>query len=112
MKVTITAGRVTPQVPDGEYTLKKPTKTRSIQENSYMWGVVYTTLANELGYSVEEIHDEMKRRFLPRTGKLEIPVSTTELTTREMEDYLSKIRIFASSELDIFIAHPNEDVTL
>jgi hypothetical protein len=108
VKVDVVNNRISQSVPDGTYSLTKPKKTRSLNQNNYLWGIVYQTIADELGYSVSEIHEYMKARFLPHEGKLEIPRSTTSLSTVEMEDYLSKIRIFASSELDIFIQLPNE----
>ncbi|MFA4990580.1 MAG: hypothetical protein WC579_01550 [Candidatus Paceibacterota bacterium] len=86
-----------------------PKKDRSAQQNRYMWGVVYQILSDFTGHSPEEIHEAMKYEFLLEKGsKLKIPKSTTELSTIEMEDYLSKIREFASMELGVYIPSPNE----
>ena len=87
--------------------------SRSLNQNSYMWGVVYKELAIHLGYTLDEIHELMKQRFLPRMlvlGKesYNVPLSTTELSTVEMEEYLSQIREWASTELNVNIPLPNE----
>jgi len=85
--------------------IKKP---RSENENRYYWGVVIKILADELGYlDKNDVHDAMRLRFLKENGKLETIRSTASLSTQEFEEYLSKIRIFASSELNIIIPEPN-----
>ena len=92
-------------------------KQRSNPENRYYWGVVVQILAEELGYFKDEMHEILKRKFLTehvllRNKGKEIAAernrSTAELSTKEMEDFLSQIRIWASSELSIFIPEPNE----
>lgn len=88
-------------------------KTRSLNQNAYMFGVVYKLLSNQLGYSVDEIHDLMKHKFLGRILNLSetefynIPISTTELDTKGMEDYLQQIREWADS-INCYIPLPNE----
>ena len=87
---------------------------RSKNQNSYLWGVVYKELAMHLGYTIDEIHELMKHKFLSRMLHLNeneeynIPLSTTDLSTSEFEDYLRNIREWASSELNCFIPEPNE----
>ena len=89
---------------------------RSNNQNAYMWGVVYKILAMELGYTEDEIHELMKQKFLPRVLNLgeneeyNIPVSTTELSTVAMEEYLSKIREWAGTKINCFIPMPNESI--
>ena len=88
---------------------------RSLSQNNYAFGVVYKILSLELGYTVDEIHDIMKYKFLPRTIKIGdesiiVPTSTTQLDTSQMEDYLRQIREWASTlEPKIFIPKPNEE---
>lgn len=90
-------------------------KQRTIKQNSYLWGVVYTFIAVETGHTTEEIHTFMKKQFLPRDfitiGKQdqEIEKSTTDLSTKEMNEYIEKIRAFAAQELQMNIPSP-EDV--
>ena len=99
---------------------KKP--TRSIQQNRYMWGVVYKMIAQESGYSIDEVHELMKRIIFPRLGidemecvigdqVINIPevFSTTQLDVRQMNDYLSECREFAKTQLNCIIPEPNED---
>jgi hypothetical protein len=95
----------------------KELRLRSTQENRYYWGVIVKTLSQELGYNPEEIHEILKHKFLKEIINLktkqgidliEITKSTTSLTTIDFEDYLSKIREWASIELSIYLALPNE----
>lgn len=91
-------------------TIRKKGKVRSIPQNSYYWGVVINILANELGYEVpDDMHYELRRMFLKESDKNGIvkSKSTTKLTTKEFEEYLEKIRIWAAKE-NIQIPLPNE----
>ena len=89
-------------------------KPRSLKENSYLWGIVYSEIASETGHSSEDIHTAMKDMFLPKVfvtigdNEYEVRKSTTDLTTSEMEDYLMRIRAFAAQELNLGIPLPNE----
>ena len=89
----------------------KPIKkqTRSQAQNAYMWSVVYKTIGDDLGYEPEEVHQLMSERFLSyRKDNYKFVKSTTKLNTKEFEEYMEKIRRFASMELHIFISLPNE----
>jgi len=103
-------------LPDGFYdlTVKKHSidSPRSSQQNRYLWGVVYEILSEELGYTVDDIHEIMKGRFLSKPMRLwgeedSIHRSTTELNTIEMEKYLEDIRMLAA-ENGINIPEPHE----
>lgn len=93
-------------------TAEKIRNHRTNEQNRYYWGVVLKTIANNCGYrgedEVETIHLEMRRRFLPKRGMLNIPMSTTELNTAEMTEYIEAIRDWAMMELGIYIPAPNE----
>jgi hypothetical protein len=86
--------------------IKKP---RSKKENRYYWGVVINLLSETTGYNEDEMHDALKMLFLKDETR-EIPTlrSTTLLTTVEFEEYLSKIRTWASQILHCYIPEPNE----
>ena len=94
----------------------KPFKNkRSQNQNKYYWGVVIKELVVKLNADNEEIHSAMKQLFLStviRLGTLEIPTvrSTASLNTEEMEEYMSKIRQWASAtpEVALYIPLPNE----
>ena len=94
---------------DAEVIIRVPKKGRSNPQNRYMWGVVYSLLSEVTGYTTEEIHDAMRMLFLlDRDRKVPTLRSTTALTTVEMEEYLSKIRAWASMNLSCYVPAPNE----
>lgn len=97
----------------------KEYKMRSLPENRYYFGVVLKILSDELGYSVNEVHELTKQMFLSEViflktkegvKEIHIPKSTTNLKTVEFEEYLSSIRQWASMELGIYIPTPNEEM--
>jgi hypothetical protein len=84
-------------------------KPRSDNQNSYYWGCVIELLSEHSGYTPDEMHEALKQLFL--TDKtLQIPKvkSTTDLNTLEFEEFLSKVRIWASVELQCNIPFPRE----
>jgi hypothetical protein len=92
---------------------------RSSNQNRYYRGIVIEMLANKYGYENEEMHEFCKMKFLqPRTIEIidkngvvdskTIPRTTTNLDTIQFEDYLEKIRRWASMRLDFYIPLPNE----
>jgi len=84
-------------------------KYRSNPQNSYYFGVVVALIAEEIGDSVENTHEALKAKFLyDMTGDLPKVRSTTDLSTLEFEEYLEKIRRFASEFLGMFIPDPND----
>lgn len=93
------------------FKVERIRKGRSINQNKYYWGIIIDMLGNELGYLPEEIHDALRIRFLSvHTEKLPTIKSTTRLSTAEFEEYLSKIRQWASEEYQIYIPLPNESI--
>ena len=84
---------------------------RSLQQNAYLW-IVYEYIAAETGNSAEDVHAEMKEKFLPRfftrdNGvEQELEKSTARLNTKEMKDYIESVRAFAASELGISVPDP------
>lgn len=91
----------------------RPYKQRSIEQNSYYWGVVVQILSDEFGYKPDEIHEILKFKFLAKQYDLNGKIftgtdSSASLDTLDMERYLSTIRGWASQEFGIFIPQPNE----
>lgn len=91
---------------------------RSNQQNRYFHGVVLDRLANsEIGYTKDEWKEILKNKFLKkwvtlkdRYGKLEemeITQSTTELNTKQFEDFMTSARQWAST-LGVWVPEPNE----
>lgn len=93
-------------------------KGRSTPQNKYYWGCVIQTLSDETGYSKDEMHEIIKHKFLTEhkvckgsNNKIEmvqLSKSTSSLDTKEFEELMSKIRMWASYSLGIFIQEPNE----
>lgn len=103
------------------WTLVKPiTKTRSGKQNRYYWGVIIKMIAEEIcGYPAsnedrDAIHKEMAKKFLgyaivEKGGfTFEVIRSTTDLNTKEMEEYHEHIRRWASEYLYLYIPLPKE----
>lgn len=91
-------------------TIEPKRKPRSRNENNYYFGVVVAMLGEHFGYEKEEMHEALKMLFLKvvRPSKPTTVKSTTDLSTVEMEEYLSKIRMWASVEWGVNIPEPNE----
>lgn len=90
--------------------------TRSNYQNKYLWGVCYALLSQSTGHTPEELHEFFKAEFLPQKN-LElsdhghvITTSTTGLDTKEFNEFIEKIRMFAAQKLSIVIPDPNEPV--
>lgn len=99
-------------------TIQSFKKNRSNPENRYYWGVVVEILADEFGYTKDEMHEILKAKFLTEKIMLTTQTNTIEavdrvrssatLTTQAFEKYLSEIRQWASIEHHIYIPEPNE----
>ncbi|HEY9874610.1 MAG TPA: hypothetical protein V6D12_14315 [Candidatus Obscuribacterales bacterium] len=94
-------------------------KQRSNSQNRYYWGVIVEILSEHTGFTREEMHEILKHKFLKTFGimntnngpqEFERTKSTTELSTKEMEEFLSQVRVWASAELGCWIPEPNEEV--
>jgi len=83
---------------------------RSSQANRYLFGVVYKLIAQELGYSVDEIHDAMKAKFRSRedltTGL--VIVRSTRTGSEDFWRYVDEVRHWAHTFLGVYIPEPNE----
>lgn len=86
---------------------------RSLNQNAYLWGVVYPCIADVTGNSVPELHEIMKRLHLPpkilsyKGKEIKIPGSTTELNVSQMMEFLERI-ISEGSELGAVIPEANQ----
>ena len=102
---------------DGAYvlTVKKYKANRSEEQNRYLHGVVFKIIADHTGYSLEEVKELMREMFLNEMKVLHgvevsIGKSTTKLNKTEMNEFIEKIRDWASLELYCYIPDPNEVV--
>lgn len=87
---------------------------RTNSQNSYLWGVVYPYVCNGMAaqgnyYGMDDVHEYMKHKFLPRkevNGEM-ISGSTTGLNKAEFADYVEKISGWAMEYLGITIPEPH-----
>jgi len=104
---------------DIDVTTEKHREKRSINQNKYYWGVVIELLCHGedgkggTGYSTDEMHELVRGKFLAEEKKVGKDIihysrSTTSLKTNEFETLMTKIREWASAELEIFVPLPNE----
>ena len=95
-----------------EVTVERRRKVRSNEQLNYYWGVVLQSIADECGYrereEIQGLHEELKKKFLPLKGKLQIATSTGSLNTVEFNDYIEKVRAWASEYLSLYIPDPSE----
>lgn len=87
---------------------------RSLALNRYYWGIVLELLAEHCGYTREEMHEALKFKFLRMEAESDVRFglpkvgSTAQLTNAEFLRYLEDVRIFAATELGLYIPEPNE----
>jgi hypothetical protein len=93
-----------------EVTIQRERKKRSLSQNSYYHGVVVKMLADAAGYEPDEMHDALRWEFLRVHGEERLPSvrSTTELSTVEFEDYLSKCRMLGAQVYGVYVPGPGE----
>jgi hypothetical protein len=88
---------------------RKKRKPRSLDQNSYYWGVVLNLICEHTGYTPDELHEALKRKFLTKRNEhgLEFVESSANLTTTGMMEYLDNVIKFAAEELDVVIPDPD-----
>ena len=89
-------------------------KTRSNQQNKYLWSVPYKLLAEHTGHTPEDIHSICKYKFNRKEYHLGdedfvLGGSTTRMTTVEFEEYAENIRRWGAT-LGVNIPEPNEQI--
>jgi hypothetical protein len=100
-------------------------KKRSLEQNSYYWGVIIPITKNAISeswgevWNTEKTHEFLKSKFLfyekinTETSEIiRVPKSTTENTTTEQENYYSQIREFLKEWFNVDCPLPNENLTL
>lgn len=98
-------------------------KKRSLPQNSYYHGVVVQEVKLGLlgiGYDMtaDEVHFFLKQKFntVQMPGKdglmIEVPGSTTDLTTVAFCEYVDRIAQWAAEYLGIHIPMPNENLKM
>jgi len=96
---------------EGNYVLEiqRSKDKRSLNQNKYYWGVIVTLFSEQSGYTVNESHQELASMFLryDKDGRV-FTRSTTELDTKEFEQYAERCRFFMGQEMRINVPLPNE----
>ena len=93
-------------------TVEKYFKQRSGQQNRYLFGVAYKLISDHTGYTIDEVHDLMAKKFIGekeiKIGKLKVTTheTSTKLSTTDFMGYIASIQKFAAEELDVFIPDP------
>lgn len=99
-----------------ELVIREHKKTRSNRQNAYYWGVVVAMIAEQSGNrSPRSVHEDLSEYFGLKEerenifGEVSIiTVSTTRYNTKQFEEYLEKLRLFALDFYGINIPLPNE----
>ena len=94
-------------------SLEKWRKNRSLNENSYLWGVVIPLIAEHLGYQDNDTESlwaaiKLEVGHYNLVGSIKVPKASNSLNTVEFEKLMSMVRTWASSELQVYIPLPNE----
>ena len=95
---------------DGYYEITPFKFTRSNLQNRYLWGGIYTPIAEYSGNTPEEVHSIMGIQFLKAktsSWKAEYIRSTTSLTTTEFSEYTENIRNWMAS-FGLYLPTPEE----
>jgi hypothetical protein len=96
-------------------------KRRSLNQNAYLWSVVYGQIAEAFrqhgnNVDADDVHaylkdnvGKLRQVFVTPDGEvLTGPGSTAKLSTTEFEVYVEKVRAWAAEKLGISIPLPNE----
>jgi hypothetical protein len=105
---------------DVTLTIEKFVRKRTTNQNSFYWGVVVPSITRaviETGneWTDSDTHLMMRNQFLKKSMLINLDGefiekigSTTELDTAQWENYITKIRAWSATVLDITIPMPNE----
>ncbi len=94
---------------DWLYSVNKVFNNRSNQQNKYYFWVVIDLLRNHIWETSDDMHEILKYKFLKDKTWEHFKIRDTKsLTTKEFEDYLTNIKIWAARDLWVYIPDPNE----
>ena len=109
---------------DIEITIQRKRRRRTVQMNSYYWGVMVPLVASGLqdaGYRVdrESTHEFLKSTFNKKeivnedTGEILHTIgSTSQMSTVEMMEYFAEITQWSAEFLNIEIPLPGEQIKI
>lgn len=93
-------------------TINKYFKQRTNQQNAYLWGVCYKLISEHTGYTCDEVHDLMAKKFIGekiiKIGDVETVTHKTsvKLSTKDFMGFVASIQQFAAEQLNIYIPDP------
>ena len=95
-------------------TIDEVRKKRSINQNSYWWGVVCTMLAEYTGHTKEEINSLIEAMYLSEEVYIQekgyvVSRHVKTLSTVEFNELKLKVQEWAALEFDLNIPDPDED---
>ncbi|MCC8154595.1 MAG: hypothetical protein LIP01_10500 [Tannerellaceae bacterium] len=108
---------------DGVYqiTIKRVRRARTLDQNAWLWGIVYPMLLKGLldaGWeftSIEQVHEFFKKQMTidnvvnKDTGEvIEFPQSTSLMDTVTFSTYVDKLREYAREFLNMEIPDPDK----
>ncbi len=92
-------------------------QTRSNNQNRYYWSCIIQPISDYTGYTPDEVHEILLDKFADKKEvKIKdethlIPMRSHKMKTDSFEKYVEQIRVWASTELGLRIALPNEVLT-
>ena len=97
-----------PVEPAWELLVRNYDPKRSVDANKRLWAL-HQAAAQVTGYSVDEMHDYCKHRFLPHSTisvggvKQEVSGSSAKLSKKAFRDFMDQVEAFYISELGVFL---------
>jgi hypothetical protein len=89
------------------FTIKEHRERRTSPQNRYYRGVVLPIFAEAHGWDTEDLHYELRRKFLQVEDHTHPPRHTADLNTAEMTRFIDDVRRLAA-ECGVAIPDPNE----
>ena len=94
-------------------TIKKYRKKRTLPMNSLYW-VWLNGLADHIGTTADVLHELYKKKYLQDRSvvicghEYKVAGSTTGLDTKEMSEYMNKVKIHANEFLNYYLPDPGQ----
>ena len=100
---------------DGEKPLRmqltEPKASRSLDQNRLYWKWI-AIIADSIGEDNDTVHDVLRLKFLTvRLSKIDnraVASSTTKLNTKEMSEYMEKVKVWAQTFLNVTLPLPED----
>jgi predicted house-cleaning noncanonical NTP pyrophosphatase (MazG superfamily) len=85
--------------------------SKTLQQLRYLWGVVYKIVSDDTGFTQDEVSEIYKKKYLSyhkeHNGKIyTLHKGLSELTIKEMAEYIDKVVMHAQSDLGLIIPEP------